>query len=588
LTGTFSSAWKNLQARLGNVLDHAHNMGRIFGSIVQRGTVGAFNLLGAGAERLGAGLQMAATLGVGALSRIDAMARAIPWGSMWRGVSVGAKLAFGGALATATIAYRGIAAAAATAWPAIKGAMKFMTLRTDWNGLVAAANTSWQRIVQISSSAASAIKAAIMPIGGAAWQTWKTIEIGAVTAWKIVRNTMDPAYLKATWDGIKVSAAATWQSVSTTAQGAWSVIKTTFDPAYLKAVWQGWRSGSDSMWARIKGGAQNAWQTIKTKFDPAYLKATWTDMKTAAMNAWTSIKTRFTALGPQIGVALRTGVNMAWTGIIAAGKATFTTLGSLAAKTGAMMGRSLRAVGGGLSGIAGGLAGLSMMGGVFAFMVPFQTMLLVIPQVMSLLGSVGMVVGALASPFGLVAGAIVGGLALWTRYSETGKGALDSVKKAFGPVWDVAKDTFGGIKDALTSGDIGLAGEIAITSLQTAFYTGLGELNARFGEYIGTFISYWTDAFKKITGMWLQFQSSIAQGMVKLAMQKGIVGDIMAKMLGQDYRKMQADSDKMANEGNATQQRNLASEVKGLKEKLAIAQSPDKQAAAQGRRQGID
>jgi hypothetical protein len=544
LTGTFSAAWKNLQTRLFNVIDHAHNMGRIFGSIVQRGTVGAFNLLGVGAERLGAGLQKAATLGVGALSRIDAMARSIPWGSMWRGVSAGAKLAFGGALATATIAYRGIAAAATAAWPAIKGAMKFAALRTDWNGLVAAANTSWQRIVQISSSAASAVKAAIMPIGGAAWQTWKSIEIGAVTAWKIVRNTLNPAYLRATWEGIKNPAWQAWKSIEIGAVTAWKIVRNTLNPAYLHATWTDVKSSAWQTWKSVQIGAVTAWKLIRNTMNPAYMKATWVDMKTAALNAWTSIKTRFSALGPQIGAALRTGVNMAWTGIIAAGKATFATLGSLAAKTGAMMGRSLRAVGGGLSGIAGGLAGLSMMGGAFAFLAPFQTMLIVIPQVMSLLGSVGMVVGALASPFGLVAGAIVGGLALWTRYSETGKEALNSVKKAFGPVWDTATDTFGGIKDAMASGDMKLAGQIGMAGLQSVFYQGMNGILSRWGEWAKATVEVFAGAMNQVATLWVTTQGKISKGILSMAESKGVVGDVMAKLLGVDIREDKAIDDR--------------------------------------------
>lgn len=620
-TGTASTALKQLRERLGNVLDHTKNMGRIFGSLVQSGTVGAFNLLGVGAERLGAGLQKAATLGVGALSRIDALARSLPWDKAFAGISTGANVAFNTMEATAFASFRGISAVASAAWPAIKGAMKFMTLRTDWDGLVTAANTSWKQIIQISKGSASAVKAAIMPIGGASWQAWKSVEIGAITAWKVVRNTFDKEYLKATWvggvasaasaawqvikssvkfmtlrtdwDGLVATASKSWQTIAQISKGAanavksaimpiggtawtawktveigavtaWKVIRNTMNREYLKSTWADMKMSAWQSWKSVQLGAVTTWKIIRNTMNKEYLKATWTDMKTAAMNAWSSIKTRFSALGPQIGVALRTGVNMAWTGIIAAGKATFATLGSLAAKTGAMMGRSLRAVGGGLSGIAGGLAGLSMIGGAFAFLAPFQTMLIVIPQVMSLLGSVGMVVGALASPFGLVAGAIVGGLALWTRYSETGKEALDSVKKAFSPLWDTATDTFGGIKDAMASGDLKLAGQIGMAGLQSVFYQGMNGILSRWGEWAKATVEVFAGAMNQVATLWITTQGKISKGILSMAENKGVVGDVMAKLLGVDIRE-----EKAVNERKMSQKQGLSFQVSEWRDALS-------------------
>ena len=461
------TAIRSLGAALSNTLSSAVGVGKAFGSLVQQGTVAAFNLLGSGAEKLGAGLQVAATLGVSALNKIDAAVRAIPWQAMWAGS-----------------------------------------------------------------------RAAFSIIHTSAITTWMAIQTGAATAWMLIRNTMDPAYLRATWEGIKASATGAWESVKASAQGAWSVIRTTFEPAYLKAVWEGWRSSGESMWSRIKGGAQNTWQVIKNTFDPAYLKATWQDMKVAAANAWTSIKAGAASTGAHIASALKTGVNYAWSGMITAGKAAFATLGSMAAKTGAAMGRSLRSAGAGVAGIAGGLASLSMMGGAFAFLAPFQTMLITIPTVLSLLGSVGTVVGGLASPFMIVAGLIATAGVLWYEYSDSGKTAVAGMWQAISPIFETFKTAFGGIKDAIQAGDWKLAGEMGMVSLELAMVQGLGSIMGKWGEFTKGLVSGFLDATGQIAQGWIKMYGNLASGMLKLAQSEGPLGDLMAKVLGTDVRKM--------------------------------------------------
>jgi len=103
-------------------------------------------------------------------------------------------------------------------------------------------------------------------------------------------------------------------------------------------------------------------------------------------------------------------------------------------------------------------------------------------------GVLATVLGVVLSPLGLIAGALTAGIYLWTQYTESGQNAVGGLTSLFGELWATAKDTFGGIYDALASGDLMLAGRIAITGLQVALLQGVEALSGAVGGALGDFL----------------------------------------------------------------------------------------------------
>lgn len=101
------------------------------------------------------------------------------------------------------------------------------------------------------------------------------------------------------------------------------------------------------------------------------------------------------------------------------------------------------------------------------------------------ISALGTIVAALLSPFSLLAGALTGGVVLWAKYTESGQGAVSALTTAFGELKETALAAFGGIADALLSGEWQLAGDIAMTGLQVVVAKSLGHLSAMWGDTIG-------------------------------------------------------------------------------------------------------
>lgn len=106
----------------------------------------------------------------------------------------------------------------------------------------------------------------------------------------------------------------------------------------------------------------------------------------------------------------------------------------------------------------------------------------------AVLGGLATIVGALASPVGLVAAALTAGVVLWAKYTESGQRAMGVLQRVFGDIWQTARKTFGGIADALSSGNLQLAGEIAFTGLQLAALQALGAIRDLFGDTVANLV----------------------------------------------------------------------------------------------------
>ena len=125
------------------------------------------------------------------------------------------------------------------------------------------------------------------------------------------------------------------------------------------------------------------------------------------------------------------------------------------------------------------------------------------------IGAIGAVIGFLLSPIGLVVAALVGlGVAFFTL-TDQGRQAFAFLKGGFDELLAIARQTIGGIGDALAAGDLKLAGEILFAGLDLVFRKGFGFLKGlfldlqffavtTFREIVFNLARRFTDAFSRI------------------------------------------------------------------------------------------
>ncbi len=188
----------------------------------------------------------------------------------------------------------------------------------------------------------------------------------------------------------------------------------------------------------------------------------------------------------------------------------------------------LGSAGGSLGKLAGILGTVATVGPILASIGP-------------LLAGIGAIVGAILSPVGLVTAAVVGLGYAFIKFSDTGRKALEYLKKTFLPIFSelfsIGKDTFAGITAALKNGQWSIAGKIAMAGLGAAWTTGLAFLMDNWGGFVHGLVNSFGEGAKGIATLWLMTQNSITKGILGMAEQKGVIGDIWAKILGVDVRK---------------------------------------------------
>lgn len=114
--------------------------------------------------------------------------------------------------------------------------------------------------------------------------------------------------------------------------------------------------------------------------------------------------------------------------------------------------------------------------GVLALSAAFAGMAAVTTLVSVNLPLIGGAFAALTSPIGLVTAGLLGATAAWATFTRTGQRASAAIKETF-------STTFGGIKDALLSGDLALAGKVAMAGLKLAWFQGIRGLREAWLEF---------------------------------------------------------------------------------------------------------
>jgi hypothetical protein len=140
----------------------------------------------------------------------------------------------------------------------------------------------------------------------------------------------------------------------------------------------------------------------------------------------------------------------------------------------------------------------------------------------AVLGGLAAVVGIALNPFVLIAGLVGGAVFAFVKFTDAGKKLWKEVKAFMAPILDTFKETFGGIKDAISAGDLALAGRIALTGLQLAMREGIAQISTAVGGDAGNMISdiggkllngdlsgAWSDVIDGMQVIWAGFSSSV-------------------------------------------------------------------------------
>ena len=324
-------------------------------------------------------------------------------------------------------------------------------------------------------------------------------------------------------------------------------------------------SGVAAMWAPVGRVMAGAFQRVGpvARRSAAIVTASWQRVGPVVgrslVSSMASAFARVRAMGVRTGAAIANSMRTATAGI-----------GGRAAGGLAGLGRG---AGGGVAAIGGLGAAIGMLGTEASTKLAMT--LTMIPLVITAVSGLAAAFAALLSPMGLVVAALAVGAVAWSRYTDSGKQAVKGLQDALAPFVETFKSTFEGIKDALTAGDLALAGKIAVKGLQIAFLQGMellrdsiggiwGDTVSGIGNKIvsGDFAGAWQDAVKGMAAIWAAFSegvvktftaaasavvdawqnavNAIGNFILRKSAEGGVMGAAASKLLGVDMSQEQA------------------------------------------------
>jgi len=130
----------------------------------------------------------------------------------------------------------------------------------------------------------------------------------------------------------------------------------------------------------------------------------------------------------------------------------------------------------------------------------------------------GAVITFIASPIGVLAAALIAGTVAWFRFTESGQAAIAGLMTPLSNLLAIAKQSFGGIVAAITSGDFARAGKIAMATLTLVVAEGMDMLRSLFGEGVagiagrlaqGDIAGAWSDSLTHMGLLWASWSEGI-------------------------------------------------------------------------------
>ncbi len=133
--------------------------------------------------------------------------------------------------------------------------------------------------------------------------------------------------------------------------------------------------------------------------------------------------------------------------------------------------------------------------------------------------AIGAAVGFLLTPVGAIAALLVGGVAAWAAFTKSGRSAVGSLVGGFHELLRIGKETVGGIVEALSSGDIELAGQLAFAGMLDAIRMMFGETITSIAGRIltGDISGAWTDLTAQMGAVWAAWSEGVVKTMTGVA-----------------------------------------------------------------------
>ncbi|MCU0870725.1 MAG: hypothetical protein MUE50_00120 [Pirellulaceae bacterium] len=196
-----------------------------------------------------------------------------------------------------------------------------------------------------------------------------------------------------------------------------------------------------------------------------------------------------------------------------------------------------------VQGIAAGAVGLVVLGSALG---AAGTAGLVFAGILSGLSAalpmIGAVLGAVVSPAGLGVAALTAGAVAWVKYTDSGQAAAAAIGSDLDTLKTTVSDTFQGIKAAISSGDWEAASDIMWAGLEAAWLTGKSRLVQVWEDIKAAMVEAFAGAAIAVSNLWNSTIEGIANKILELASQKGVVGDLLSKVLGVDLRSEESRS----------------------------------------------
>jgi len=129
--------------------------------------------------------------------------------------------------------------------------------------------------------------------------------------------------------------------------------------------------------------------------------------------------------------------------------------------------------------------------------------------VSTVLGLIGAALGALLSPIGLVTVAVVGAGVALLRFSGIGSSALEFLAERFATLSGIVTKTLGGIRDALSAGEIQLAARVLWNGLRLIWLEGTDDIRSSLNVGLDAMQLAFFDAVSVMSRLWTRFASGV-------------------------------------------------------------------------------
>jgi hypothetical protein len=162
--------------------------------------------------------------------------------------------------------------------------------------------------------------------------------------------------------------------------------------------------------------------------------------------------------------------------------------------------RTVALIGGGIA-----LAG----GAVVALGLGFAAASVVAGGLATAIGALSTIFGVLLSPITLVASGVAALGVYFANATEAGRAMVTNLSNWFGQLFDIAKQTFGGIATALAGGDIQAAGEILWAGLRLLWQKGTHELETTWEGFKYLVVGTMTELVFDVQKLWFKMLAEI-------------------------------------------------------------------------------